>query len=142
MMMTGVFSSRSADETTKLGEDLARGLSTGDVVAFRGDLGAGKTTMIKGIAGAFGIDPREVSSPSFALIHEYCGEVTIYHIDLYRIEKPEELTQLGLWEIFEGEGICLVEWPERAEAIIPKRAIRVEISRLEDDERRIQIFKP
>ena len=135
------FESHSPEQTEHFGEQFASKLTAGDVVAFYGDLGAGKTTMIKGIARAIGIDPNEVSSPSFALIHEYIGDKTIYHIDLYRVEKPEEIMQLGLWEIFDGDGISLVEWADRAPYILPENVISVEISSLDEDIRRIEIHR-
>ena len=127
----------SSAETEMLGEELSRLLGDGDVVGFIGDLGTGKTTMIKGIARGLGIDPNEVSSPSFALIHEYVGRFAVHHIDLYRIERPSAVAELGLWEIFD-DGISLVEWANRAQEILPKRTIEVKITRIGPNERRIE----
>ncbi|MCK5832906.1 tRNA (adenosine(37)-N6)-threonylcarbamoyltransferase complex ATPase subunit type 1 TsaE [bacterium] len=129
----------SAEESLQFGKKIAEKLSPGDVVAFYGGLGVGKTTMIKGMARAFGIDSTEVSSPTFALIHEYPGVKTIYHIDLYRLDKKEEIAQLGLWELFDGEGISLVEWAEKGELFLPERTIRVNIQSLGDNERKIVV---
>ncbi|HHS50804.1 MAG TPA: tRNA (adenosine(37)-N6)-threonylcarbamoyltransferase complex ATPase subunit type 1 TsaE [candidate division Zixibacteria bacterium] len=133
------FISRSAEQTSGFGGEFAGYLREGDVVAFTGDLGAGKTTMIKGIARALGFNETEVSSPSFAIIHEYIADKIIYHIDLYRVEKHEDIAQLGLWEIFEGEGISLVEWADRGEELLPQRVIRVSIDRISDSERKITV---
>ncbi len=127
----------SSAETEMLGEELSRLLGNGDVVGFIGDLGTGKTTMIKGIARGLGIDPNEVSSPSFALIHEYIGRFAVHHIDLYRIERPSEVAELGLWEIFD-DGISLVEWADRALELLPKNALVVRIERTAPAERRIE----
>ncbi len=128
----------SAEKTMSVGEELSRRLVKGDVVAFYGDLGAGKTTMIKGIARGLGIDPNDVSSPSFALIHEYGGTLSVHHIDLYRIEQPSEIAELGLWEILDGDGVSLVEWADRAKELLPDRTIEVRITRIGPNERRIE----
>ncbi len=121
-----------------LGERLAAHLEAGDVVALYGDLGAGKTHLVKGIARALGVPPETVSSPTFTIVHEYDGAVPIYHMDAYRIERLDELYELGYEEYFYGEGICLVEWPARVEALLPDDAIRLRLTHLGGDRRRIE----
>ena len=138
MTKPGESTTNSAAETRSVGEELSKRLKSGDVVAFYGDLGAGKTTMIKGIARGLGIDPDEVSSPSFALIDEYSGTLSVHHIDLYRIEKPSEITELGLWEILDGDGVSLIEWADRAKELLPGRTIEVKITRIGPNERLIE----
>src|SRR5262249_44853832 len=101
------FTTHSADETTELGRQLSAGLKPGNVVLLRGDLGAGKTTLVKGIAEGFhAAEAERVSSPTFTLIHEYRGpEVTLYHIDLYRIDTQRELDTLALDDLIDGSNI-------------------------------------
>ncbi len=121
------FVTRSAAETIELGRALASQLEHGDVIAFYGDLGAGKTTMIKGIAAGLGV-PEVVRSPSFVIVTEYAGRLPVYHIDLYRLNENSDFGAIGLDSYIEGEGICLIEWAERAEKVLPDRAIRVRMS--------------
>jgi len=96
------------------------------VVAFYGELGSGKTTMIKGVAAGLGVT-ETVKSPSFVIITEYQGRLPVYHIDLYRISSPKELDSLGLDSYLEGNGVCLIEWAERAEGLLPADSIRVRL---------------
>jgi tRNA threonylcarbamoyladenosine biosynthesis protein TsaE len=120
---------RSEDETRAEGQALARGLQAGDVVLLTGDLGMGKTVFARGIAQGLGVPDDEVRSPSFTLVNRYRGRVTLYHIDLYRIDRPEDLDELGLDEILGVDGIAVVEWAER---LGPYRAERVVAVRFAD----------
>lgn len=122
--------SGSAAETIELGRALAQRLKPGDVVAFFGELGSGKTTMIKGIAAGLGV-VETVRSPSFVIVTEYLGRVPVYHVDLYRLEGLSALDGVGLEDYLGGDGVCLVEWAERAEGLIPKSAIRVRLAAVE-----------
>jgi tRNA threonylcarbamoyladenosine biosynthesis protein TsaE len=97
-------------QTAAVGRELAPGLSAGDVVLLYGDLGAGKTAFVKGLAEGLGVSPDEVSSPTFTLLQEYRGErLTLYHVDLYRLDDPREIEDLGLDEIAE-DGVLAIEW--------------------------------
>jgi tRNA threonylcarbamoyladenosine biosynthesis protein TsaE len=156
----------SAAETVELGRALASRLRPGDVVAFYGELGAGKTTMIKGIAAGLGV-ADVVKSPSFVIVTEYRGRlsrsssadepksppsplpppsrgreqregVSVYHIDLYRLDEKSDLESIGLDSYLDGDGICLIEWAERAEKVLPGKAIQVRMS-VEGSGRRIEI---
>src|SRR5690242_557516 len=111
------FETSSPEETTKLGRELARELRPGSIVLLRGDLGAGKTTMVKGIAEGFGAaSAEEVTSPTFTLIHEYrAPEVNLYHIDLYRVDTQRELDTLALDDLIGPGNILLIEWGEKFE---------------------------
>jgi len=112
-----------------LGERIAAWLPAKAVVFLIGDLGAGKTTLTKGIAQGLGAaDADEVSSPTFTLIHEYGSPVRLYHIDLYRIENPRQLATLGLEELFDREAVVVIEWPEKFARWLPADPIRVEIA--------------
>jgi len=128
----------SEDETIEFGRRLARELPRRAVVLLTGNLGAGKTTLAKGIVSGLGAAaPEEVSSPTFTLIHEY-GRGRVYHIDLYRLDTAEQVATLGLDEIFGRDALVLIEWGERFPQLMP--ADRIEIAlRAEDDTRKITV---
>ena len=126
------------EATRALGARLAGRLRPGDVVALYGDLGAGKTHLVKGIVSGLGLDPDDVASPTFVLIHEYPTRPPIYHFDAYRIERPDEFTRIGFEEYAAGDGICVVEWPERIEALLPAGTVRIRLVGLGGDRRRIE----
>jgi tRNA threonylcarbamoyladenosine biosynthesis protein TsaE len=130
--------SKNETETKDIGRRLGKNLKRGDIVCLYGELGTGKTTMIKGIASAFGIDERDITSASFTIIAEYKAAVPFYHIDLYRL-NPGEADELGLQEYFGGDGVSVIEWAERAESEIPEKRIRINLSYLDDDMREIEI---
>jgi tRNA threonylcarbamoyladenosine biosynthesis protein TsaE len=124
----------SEEETTAAGERFASRLSAGDVVLLHGDLGAGKTAFVRGLATGLGAPPGDVSSPTFTLVQEYRGRLTLYHVDLYRLQ-PVEVGDLGLDELSEGNAVVAVEWAERwtdapAGAWIVRFAIEGEEERL------------
>lgn len=130
--------SNSDAETRSIGHRLGEKLSRGDVVCLYGDLGAGKTTMVKGIASALGIDERDITSASFTIIAEYHTEIPFYHIDLYRVTAGES-HELGLQEYLGSQGIAVIEWAERAEEEMPDNIIRVDLRYEEEDSREIEI---
>lgn len=112
-------------------------------MALYGDLGAGKTHLVKGICAAAGIPRGAVTSPTFTLLHEYPGErYPIYHFDAYRIKRIEEFFELGYEDYFYGAGLCLVEWPEHVEALLPEYTLRLRLSHLGGDQRRIDCGIP
>ncbi|GAK55872.1 hypothetical protein U27_02833 [Candidatus Vecturithrix granuli] len=128
--------SRSAQETFHLGQKLGTMLKAGDLVAFRGDLGAGKTCCIQGIAVGLGVsDPSLVTSPTFTLIQEYQGRFPIYHFDVYRLTHEDDLYDLGYEEYFYGEGVTLVEWAERIPNFLPAEHLAVHLH-IETDQTR------
>jgi tRNA threonylcarbamoyladenosine biosynthesis protein TsaE len=132
------FRTTSEDETIALGEQLARRLPPRAIVLLIGDLGAGKTTLAKGIVQGLQAAPaEEVSSPTFTLIHEYSGKV--YHVDLYRLETPAEVESLGLDELFEREAVVLIEWGERFRKMLPPNPTEIRLEALADDTRRITV---
>ena len=131
MSATAEFTTASAEETIDCGRELARLLVPPKFLILRGELGAGKTTLVKGIAeGLNAADAEEVTSPTFTLIHEYEGlldekPVKLYHLDLYRLKNNDEAVEAGVEDVlFSGE-ICLVEWPERAPGIFPDKTVNV-----------------
>jgi len=130
--------SNSDAGTREIGRRLGEQLKRGDVVCLYGELGAGKTTLVKGIASALGIDERDITSASFTIIAEYNAGVPFYHIDLYRVSS-DEVPELGLQEYLGADGIAVVEWAERAEEELPDRCIRVFLNYNEDDTREIEM---
>jgi len=132
--------SASEEETSAAGERLASSLRSGDVVLLYGELGAGKTAFVRGLAHGLGADPGEVSSPTFTLVQEYPGRLTLYHVDLYRLE-PREVADIGLEEIVLGDGIVAIEWAERWHDR-PEVAIEVKIEDAGEDRRCIRISDP
>ena len=117
----------SAQETRAAGERLAKALRPGDVLLLRGSLGAGKSELTRGIAGGLGI-AEPVTSPSFTILNVYeSGRIPLYHFDWYRLESPEELYELGLQEYLGGDGIAVVEWPEKCEDILPETFLEIRI---------------
>ena len=105
--------SKSEEETKLCAQRLATQLKAGDIVLLQGDLGAGKTTFVKGLAQAFKVALKKVNSPTFVIMNQYKGSLPLYHFDLYRLGNPKELDTLDFDEYFYGEGISLIEWPER-----------------------------
>ena len=124
-------------ETLALGRRLADALAPGAVLALYGDLGAGKTHLVKGLCEGLGVDPDGVASPTFTLLHEYAGRLPVYHFDAYRLERPEQFAALGPDEYFDGGGVSVVEWPERVEAFLPADAVRLRLTHLGPTRRRI-----
>jgi tRNA threonylcarbamoyladenosine biosynthesis protein TsaE len=131
----------SEEETQAVARELSATLRAGDVLLISGDLGAGKTVFVRGLAEGLGIDPREVSSPTFTIVHEYRGHgLTLYHADLYRLERAAT-DALGLEEIGVKDGVLAIEWPDRLSHELPgARLIRLEV--VNDSSRRITIGPP
>jgi tRNA threonylcarbamoyladenosine biosynthesis protein TsaE len=128
----------SEAETIAAGESLGRTLRSGDLVLLYGNLGAGKTAFVRGLANGIGANPEDVSSPTFTLVQEYSGpSVTLYHVDLYRLE-PAEIDDLGLEDLVSAEGIVAIEWAERWRGR-PDDAIEVTLEDVGDEERRLLI---
>jgi tRNA threonylcarbamoyladenosine biosynthesis protein TsaE len=126
----------SEEETTDAARTLAGTLKSGDVILLSGNLGAGKTAFVRGLASGLGIDPEDVSSPTFTLVHEYrSGRLTLYHADLYRLDKVAT-EDLGLEEMGVSDGVLAIEWPDRlAHAVPGAREVRIEI--VDENTRRI-----
>lgn len=130
----------SEAETIALGERLARELPRKRVVLLIGQLGAGKTTLAKGIVqGLRAAAAEEVSSPTFTLIHEYGNDGRVYHVDLYRLDEAREVESLGLDDLLEREAIVLIEWGERFPELLPAERTEIRIRTLADDTREIEI---
>jgi tRNA threonylcarbamoyladenosine biosynthesis protein TsaE len=145
-----VITTHSAEETIEAGRELAKYLDPPKVLLLRGDLGAGKTTLVKGIAAALGAaEPEEVTSPTFTLIHEYAGRsvehaklgvpILLYHLDLYRVENQRQLDTLGMEELMTPQSVLLIEWGEKFPSVAARSHGEIVIETLHGDERRITL---
>jgi len=134
--------SLSEEETLDLGRGLGRALKGGELLLLQGDLGYGKTVLARGVATALGVLPEEVSSPSFTLVHEYKGgRVPLFHIDLYRLETPEEeVGALGIEDIRAAGGVVLVEWGEKLPPFLKRGATTIRFHDVGEGSRRIEIL--
>lgn len=128
----------SADETVALGEKLGKLLKPGDVLALSGDLGAGKTTLTRGIAQGMGVD-ADIHSPTFTLIHEHPGPVPLYHVDLYRLSSEQEAEWLGIEDYLYGDGVTIIEWAEVINSLLPESSLRIRLRMTGDTKREIEI---
>jgi len=145
---SGVFETGSEEETIELGRRIAASLPSRAVILLIGNLGAGKTTLAKGIvSGLDAAEPDEVSSPTFTLIHEYgtheygrvANRTIVYHIDLYRLDRVEQVATLGLDEILDRDAVVLIEWGERFPQLMPAGRIEIRLTALDDDRRKIRV---
>jgi tRNA threonylcarbamoyladenosine biosynthesis protein TsaE len=133
--------SRSAKDTLSIGQGLGHKAGPGEVFALFGELGSGKTVIAKGIARGLGVED-EVTSASFTLLEIYSGRVPLYHFDLYRIESAAELDRLFFDEYWEGEGVSVIEWADRALGRLPEGSVTIRIKSLNETEREIIIEYP
>lgn len=134
---TLTFHSQSEQQTLHLAQDLAPLLRPGDLLALEGQLGAGKTVFVRGIAQGLGI-PQPIRSPSFLIVSHLKGRLDLYHVDAYRLSRPEQLLELGLQEILEADGVVALEWADKVAAILPPRRLQIRLAHL-DAGRRINI---
>lgn len=134
-----MITSHSPTETFDYGRQLGAELQPGDVLALTGDLGAGKTCLVKGIAHGLGI-AQEVTSPTFTLIHEYRGgRLLLYHVDLYRLDSVEQAVAIGIEDYLGNDGVTVIEWAEKIESLLPPATRHVRIEFMNDNSRRIEI---
>lgn len=133
-----VLETSGENETVEAGAALAKRLAPGDVLAFYGDLGAGKTAFIRGVARGLGIESR-ISSPTFTIVNEYEGPVPLFHFDMYRLGSSDELFEIGWEDYLVRGGVCCVEWTENVEDAMPPDAIAVRIEKTGGNTRRITV---
>ena len=138
-MKAYIFSSMNVGETVVFGRSLGALLEKGMVVALNGELGAGKTTLVKAIAAELGIPEEDVRSPSYTLINEYEGRLPVYHFDLYRLIDSSELYDLGYDEYLEGNGISIVEWADAIPDALPSEYLSIKIEIVSDEKRKFTI---
>lgn len=134
-----MFFSQSENDTIAVACDFASELRGGDVVAFRGGMGMGKTVFVRGCVCALGVD-ADVSSPTFSIVNDYGGKINIYHFDMYRVESWDSLYSTGFFDYMNDNSILFIEWSENIENVLPENTIYVNFTRGENDnERRIEI---
>jgi tRNA threonylcarbamoyladenosine biosynthesis protein TsaE len=133
------FSTRSPQETIQKASDFAKSLKVGDIVLLEGDLGAGKTTFVKGLAKGLKVKIKDVNSPTFVLMNIYKGRIPIYHFDLYRLEKPQEIESLNIDEYLQADGVAVIEWPKRLGNQMPSTGYWIELKHKSETEREICI---
>jgi tRNA threonylcarbamoyladenosine biosynthesis protein TsaE len=136
------FTSNSPEDTLEIARELGAALRPGDVVALYGDLGAGKTLFCKGVGEALGIPPGRIVSPTFTIVTEHAGPVPLTHIDVFRLSGAREADEIGMRELLSGDGVCLVEWAEKIEELLPRDCIQVRFFFSGDDRREISIAAP
>jgi tRNA threonylcarbamoyladenosine biosynthesis protein TsaE len=129
------------EQTAAVGEALGRTLAAGDVVALYGELGAGKTCFVQGLVRGLDV-VGHATSPTFVMVNEYRGRLPVNHVDAYRATSLTELVDLGLLDLLGGDGVTLVEWADKAEPLLPERAVRVRIEGVGDEPRLITIARP
>lgn len=132
------FNTTSAEETVELGKKIGSFLKKGDIIAMQGTLGAGKTTITKGIAQALGIN-ETITSPTFCLISEYEGKMPLYHMDVYRLDGAEDFANLGTEDMLYGEGVSIIEWSEKIMEELPHKTIILKLEPHDDGARTITI---
>ena len=137
--MVKEFVSKSKEETIAFAKKIADSFSVGDIILLKGDLGAGKTVFVKAVTEKFSSGKKEATSPSFTILNSYDTDPMIYHFDLYRINDNSELDAIGAEEYLYGDGICFVEWPERAMNYFYGKVKTIEIIKLGNDERLIRM---
>lgn len=122
------FISNCPDDTKKIAADMALKLKAGDVICLYGDLGAGKTAFVQGLAAGLGIG-EHITSPTFTIVNEYEGRLPLYHFDVYRIADSDEMYEVGFDEYVYGEGVSVIEWPQLIEDILPDKRYDIEIKK-------------
>ncbi len=132
----------SEDETCRLGRALARVVEPGVVIGLVGPLGAGKTRLVRALAESLGVDPSAIASPTFVLIHEYEGEMPVYHFDVYRLTSLQEFEDLGPADYWRAGGVCLVEWADRVLPLLPAETWMVRIEPVDATRRRVDVEFP
>ncbi len=140
-MKSATFLTTSREETVSLGTQLGRLCEAGDVLLLFGELGAGKTSLIQGVAS--GLDVGEYTfSPSFVLVREYQGRLVLYHMDFYRMESVEEVADLGIDDYLYGDGVCAVEWADRGVGLLPEKHLHIELQYVPnaDQSRQVQVY--
>ena len=130
--------SKNAEETKNIGKLIGEVLNPNDVLALFGELGAGKTVLIQGLAQGLGISDVPVS-PSFVIVNEHKGKMPLYHVDLYRLSEGTEIQELGIEDYFKKGGVTVIEWAERAKELLPENSINIEIDVIDESRRRIKI---
>ena len=137
-----LFSSESPDDTLAIARALGAALRPGDVVALTGELGAGKTLFCKGVGEALGISPDRIVSPTFTIVTEHAGPVSLTHIDVFRLSGARDADEIGMRDLLAGDGVCMVEWAEKIAELLPTDCIQVTFTISGDERREIAVDAP
>ena len=137
-MKRDIFHSSSPEETKEFAARFAKTLQSGDVIALQGELGSGKTTFVQGLALGLGVEDY-VNSPTFKIVNEFNGEMTLFHFDFYRVNSAEELLKLGFEDYIYQDAICVIEWADRFPEILPEGAIKIYFSNISNGDTRRKI---
>ena len=132
--------SYSPAQTREIAQKFADEVSEGDIICLSGELGAGKTHFVQGFMQGMGTSGEEVSSPTFTIINEYSGRLNVYHFDCYRLEHYEEALEIGAEEYLFGTGVCIIEWPEKIEPLLPAGCSRIRITIMDQETREIIFY--
>lgn len=135
--MAEVFTSRSPEETEEIGRRFAARLKAGDVVALTGEIGAGKTTFVRGLAEGMGVPAGSVASPSFVLVREYRGRLPLYHADLFRLEGLPDAATVGVEDCYGQGGVTVIEWADRIPGVLPDEYLEIRFEVLDPETRRL-----
>lgn len=127
--------SNNPDQTIEIAKEFSKRVKTGDIICLRGDLGAGKTQFVRGFVQGFGFTGNEVTSPTFTVINEYSGDTSIYHFDCYRIKHYSEAVEMGAEEYFYGDGITIIEWPDKISELLPNDSLHITIQVVSENKR-------
>lgn len=138
-MTTSDFISHSEEDTRRFAADFASQLGGNEKICLIGPLGAGKTTFVRGLVRALGIDEKDVSSPTFTLVREYGRSPVIYHIDLYRLEKEDEIFEAGIYDLLTGDNLVLIEWADHLHRYAPADPLTLRFSHIDENSRLIQL---
>lgn len=133
------FTTHQLEDTISLGRKLGTILEKGDIICLSGDLGSGKTTLTKGIADGLNIPPETVNSPTFVVMNRYVGRLPLYHFDLYRLDDPREIVNIGYEEFLYGNGVTVIEWAEKLGGLFPKEYLKIRLIFQNQNTRRIEI---
>ncbi|MBI5207193.1 MAG: tRNA (adenosine(37)-N6)-threonylcarbamoyltransferase complex ATPase subunit type 1 TsaE [Candidatus Firestonebacteria bacterium] len=140
--MKHFYESKSDKQTQKIAKQLTNKLVPGDIILLFGNIGAGKTCFVKGIACGLNIDPLIVTSPTFIILNEYKSKISLNHFDFYRMTSFEEIEKIGFFDYIESNAITVIEWPEKVEKYIKERCYKIIIDVVKDNERKINIISP
>lgn len=128
MLENREYISESVQQTKEIAEKIAADLCSGDVLCMYGDLGAGKTAFVQGLARGLGIEGH-ITSPTFTIVNEYYGRLTLYHFDVYRVADPDEMYEIGYEEYVYGDGVSVIEWPQLIDEILPEQRYNITITK-------------
>lgn len=137
--MSTVLRTKSVEETKEFGRWFGAWVEVGDVLALYGELGTGKTVLVKGLSETLGVK-ENVESPTFTIVGEYEGRIPLYHMDLFRMSSLEEILRIGYEEYVYGDGVCVIEWADKIQRLLPEKRLDIKLFHVAEDERKIEVI--